>query len=86
MLLPSLSSQILQATKNNSKKAFLFVIFTPWCIYWDGECIKQERQRPSPIVLEQLLYNKAAEDSALVKAADAFAKARDKLNPFAKKD
>lgn len=57
----------------------------PWCIYWDGECIKQERARPSPIVLEQLLYNKAAEDSALVKAADAFAKAKDKLNPFAKK-
>eukprot|EP00959_Pyramimonas_sp_CCMP1952_P410235 8597588-Pyramimonas_sp.AAC.1 len=57
----------------------------PWCIYWDGECIKQERERPSPVTLEQLLYNKAAEDSALVKAADVFAKARDKLNPFAKK-
>mmetsp|Transcript_36903 Transcript_36903/g.80381 ORF Transcript_36903/g.80381 Transcript_36903/m.80381 type:complete len:347 (-) Transcript_36903:1567-2607(-) len=57
----------------------------PWCIYWGGECIKQERARPSPVGLEQLLYNKAAEDSALVKAADAFAKARDTLNPFAKK-
>lgn len=53
----------------------------PWLVYWNGEVIKEDMARPSPVELEQILYNKAAEDSALVKAAEVLRK----LNPFAKK-
>jgi len=52
---------------------------SPWCIYWNGEVISSQKERPGPAQLEQILYNKAAEDSKLVQAARGFGNVKDKL-------
>lgn len=52
---------------------------TPWQIYWNGKVIQELKRRPSPEELEVVLYDRAAKDSAMVKAANLFANAKSRL-------
>lgn len=50
-----------------------------WYVFWDSKQVFSNATRPTPIQLEQVLYQKAAENSKLVQAAKVVAAAREKV-------
>jgi hypothetical protein len=50
-----------------------------WYVFWNDKQVFSNPTRPTALQLEQVLYQKAAEDSKLVQAAKVAAAAKEKL-------